>query len=94
MQFSTFDINIVKEYLRIDTDEEDNLTTLILMASKSFIKGYTGLTVEELDLLDDMPICILSLCAEMYDNRQYTVDKNNVNPVIKTILNMYSKNLL
>lgn len=94
MTFNTFTIELVKEYLRIDNEDDDNLLTLILNASKSYVRSYTGLSDDKLDELDDIPVVLLTLSAEMYDNRQFTVDKSNINPVAKTILNMHSVNLL
>jgi len=92
MKYSEITIAEVNEYLRVS--DEDNLINILLTASKSFVKGYTGLSVDQLDLNEDIPVVILCLCAEMYDNRQFTVSKKDVNPVIKTILDMYSINLL
>lgn len=94
MKYSELSINDVKEYLRIDDDSEDNTLNIIFMASKSFVKGYTGLSVDQLDQYEDITMVVLCLCAEMYDNRQFTVDKSNVNPAMKIILDLYSINLL
>lgn len=94
MTYSTLDIVMVKDYLRIDNEEDTPLLQLILSASKSFVKSYTGLNVESLNLIEDIPIVILALSAEMYDNRQFTVDKVDISPVIKIILDMHSINLL
>ena len=92
MKYSEITIQDINDYVRVSG--EDNLINILLTASKSFVKGYTGLSVEQLDLNEDIPVVILCLCAEMYDNRQYTVNKKDVNPVIKTILDLYSINLL
>jgi len=92
MKYSEITIAEVSEYIR--TSDEDNLINILLTASKVFVKSYTGLSIEQLDLYEDIPVVILCLCAEMYDNRQFTVSKKDVNPVIKTILDMYSINLL
>jgi N12 class adenine-specific DNA methylase len=92
MKYSEITIAEVSEYLRVS--DEDNLINILMTASKSFVKSYTGLSIEQLDLYEDIPVAILCLCAEMYDNRQFTVSKKDVNPVIKTILDMYCINLL
>lgn len=94
MTYKELDINTLKEYLRIDGEDEDNLITLILSASKSLVRNYTGLDEESLNQLEDIPTAILAISAEMYDNRQFTVDKSAINPVVKIILDMYSINLL
>lgn len=94
MIYSKMNIDVLKEYLRIDNEDEDNLLETILLASKAFVKSYTGLDEIALNKLEDIPMAILALSAEMYDNRQFTVDKSDVSPVIKIILDMYSVNLL
>ena len=92
MKYSDIKITDISNYLHVE--DEDNLITILLTASKGFVKGYTGLSIEQLDTYEDMTVVIFCLCAEMYDNRQFTVSKNNINPVIKIILDMYSINLL
>lgn len=85
----------VAEYLRLEDGEytESELDNL-LNVSKKFIKSYTGLTDEELDLHEDFYIVVMVLCQDMYDNRSMYVDKNNLNRVVETILGMHSVNLL
>ncbi|WP_321994824.1 head-tail connector protein [Clostridium butyricum] len=95
MKYSEITISEVQAYLRLDDSEEEEKTlNIILAASKSFVKNYTGLDDENLDKYEDLSIAILIICAELYDNRQFTVDKNTVNPTIKMILDMYCINLL
>jgi len=92
MKYSEITIAEINEYLHVEN--EDNLINTLLTASKAFVKGYTGLSIEQLDTYEDMTMVIFCLCAEMYDNRQFTVSKKDINPVIKIILDMYSINLL
>lgn len=92
MKVSEITVNDVAEYLRLE-DVESMLFDL-LDAAKKFIKSYTGLTDEELDLHEDFYIVAMILCQDMYDNRAYYVDKNNLNKVVETILGMHSVNLL
>lgn len=84
----------LKAYIRIDSNEDDNLLERILLSAKNFISDYTGLSVKELKEKESMYLAILVICSEMYDNRQYTVEKTNLNPIVKSILDMYSINLL
>jgi hypothetical protein len=39
-------------------------------------------------------MAVFILASELYDNRVYSVENTNVNPVIQAILNMHSVNLL
>ena len=94
MKISEIKISNIKEYLHVYHDEDDNLISAILIASKSFVRNYTGLSSESLDAKDDLSMAVFILSSELYDNRAYTVENTNVNPVIEAILNMHSVNLL
>lgn len=79
------------DYVRVDTTED---LTMFLSGAKAFIRSYTGMTDEEIDTHEDItPVCFV-LVADMYDNRQYTVQNDKVNKVVEITLNMYCKNLL
>lgn len=94
MKISDINIDTVKEYLRIDNDYENTLLNNLLNAGKSFVISYTGLDSTKLDDKEDVALAILVLINEMYSNREYTVDKDTLNPVVSSILNMYCVNLL
>lgn len=94
MKVSDISLETVKDYLKVENDIEDTLIDNILTASKSFIKNYTGLTDELIDTKEDISLAVLVLANEMYSNREYTVDKNTLNPIVVSILNMHSVNLL
>lgn len=84
----------LKNYAHVYHTEDDALFDAILIAGKSFIQAYTGLTPEALDLHEELTIALYVLACEMYDNRTYIVESDNVNRVIQTILDMHSINLL
>lgn len=94
MKVSEVKVEDVKEYLRVSDDNEYITIETILMAVKAYVKSYTGLTQEIIDSKEDITIAIYVLCAEMYENRLYTVENNKVNVVVKSILDMHSINLL
>ena len=94
MKISEITINEVKNYLHVYHTEDDPLITAILIAAKAYVKNYTGLAEDNLDISEDLSMAVFILSAELYDNRAYTMDSNNVNPVIQAILNMHSVNLL
>ena len=93
-KFSEVTIDDIKQYANIFHDEDDNLISLILEASKAFVLSYTGLTVDVADTISDLPICVLVIANEMYDNRVFIVDNDKVNEVVKNILSMHSINFL
>ena len=95
MKVSEVTVTNVAEYLRLEDGEytESELDNLLNVARK-FIKSYTGLSEDEIDTHEDFYIVVMVLCQDMYDNRSYYVDKNNLNKVVETILGMHSVNLL
>lgn len=94
MKISEITIADLKSYLHVYHSEDDKLLSAILLASKAFIKNYTGLSEESLDISEDLSMAVFILASDLYDNRAYTVESVNVNPVIQTILSMHSINLL
>lgn len=94
MKISEIKVEDLKSYLHVYHNEDDRLLSAILIAATSFVKSYTGLTPENLDLNEDLSMAVFIVGSELYDNRVYTVDKNNISPVIEAILNMHSVNLL
>ena len=76
------------------TEEDRQYLEILLPAAMDYVKGYTGLNEAAIDTHEDITIAVLVLISDMYDNRQMTVDKNNVNRVVDTILGMYCVNLL
>lgn len=99
MRISEITVADIKNYLHVYHTEDDKLIEAILNASKAFVKNYTGLGIDalgidQLDISEDLSLAVFILSAELYDNRVYTVENNNVNPAIQAILNMHSINLL
>ena len=94
MKISEVTITDLKEYANVDHDLDDKLFQMILMATKSYIKSYTGLNEEQIDSKEDLTIALMILCNEMYENRIYAVENDKVNKVVNSILDMHSINLL
>lgn len=96
MKISEVTVYDLMEYARETNNDPETLQlfSAILLACKSYIKGYTGLSNEQLDTKDDLTIVLMILSNELYDNRTLTVENDKVNPVVKTILDMHSINLL
>lgn len=93
MKVSEITVEDVANYARID-DFNDIEIKNILESAKAYVRSYTGLTDEEIDLHDDFYIAVMVLCQDMYDNRSMYVEKNNVNKVVDAILGMHCVNLL
>ncbi len=94
MKVSEINIDIIKNYLRIDGSDDDELLLHILNASIDFCKNYTGRTMQELEQYNDIPLAVLCICSDLYENREYTTSNININPAIAQILGSHSNNLL
>lgn len=92
MKISEVTLDIVKTYLRVDYDDEDTLINSILQSALSYILHYTGLTIEQVEQLEDITSAYLILIQDMFDNRSMYVNNANVNRTVSTILDMHSKN--
>jgi len=94
LKISEIETTLLKQYLRIDFSDDDVLLQIIMDSAKSYLIEYTGLENIVLDTKEDLTMAYLALVSDMYDNRSFTVEKDKVNKLIDTMLNMYSINLL
>lgn len=84
----------IHEILDNLTADEVTLLEAMQSAAVSYCTNYTGLQQTDLDNYEDITIAVLTLISDMWDERSMTVDKNNVNRVVDTILGMHCINLL
>lgn len=95
MKISDITLSFVKEYLKLEFDDDDLLLGLMMDGTKSHIKKYTGIKLDaDLDEAEDLTLVYLVLVSEMYEVRSYSVDKDKVNKLVDNILNANSFNLL
>lgn len=96
MKISELTAAMVKDFTGISDDDSDNIVENLLMpAAKAYIKGYTGLTEEQLDEHDDLATAYCVLVNDMFTNRDYTISSHRqLSPTVKTILSLYAVNHL
>lgn len=94
MKISEVTIAHLKDYANVYHNEDDELFSTILVACKAYIRGYTGLNDESLDLNEDIVIALMVLAMDMYDNRAFNIESAKANLVVQSILQMHSINLL
>ena len=94
MRMSELTEQEVLAFLRIEEAEGDIDPSVLLSAAKSYVRGYTGLSDEELDQHEDITVALLVLCSDMYENRLVTVESGNVNRVVDSLLGMHCNNLV
>lgn len=71
-------------------------------AAISYVESETGIygvneadeNGRKLDDYEDITIAVLVLISDMYDQRQFTVDKKDINRVVEGIINHYRFNLV
>jgi len=92
MKISEIALQTIKDSVGISDEYSDTLIGIYKDSALAFIKGYTGLTAEEIDTHDDLTIAFLCLIGDMFENRSMTVEKDKLNPTVSQILAMYAVN--
>lgn len=64
----------VKNYLRVDFEEDDADILLMMEAAQEYIKDAIGFYD---DTSARQKLLFLTLVSSMYENRQYTIDSSN-----------------
>lgn len=97
MKVSDVTLQNVLDFLRLDNPSQIETTevTAMMTAALEYIKGYTGLTEEEIDTHEDITIAYQVLIADFFDNRNAQTDKQTyVNRTVQSILSLHRVNLL
>lgn len=98
MKVSEITQDVILNHLREEESnlefEDINLINVMKKASIEFCKSQTNLSEEQLDQHEDITIAVLTLISDMWDNRSMTVQRNNTNMVVDTILGMHRMNLV
>lgn len=92
VKVTELDIYIVKEYLRIDFDEDDDLIVTMLAAAKGFIQSYLNKKFSDFpDVPDEFTIACLALVAHWYERREIQPEKSakELNYVFAGILDLH-----
>ena len=96
MKVSDITVNDIVDYCRIEEPSEDDLRFIsqAMEAAKAYIRSYTGLDNDRIDLHEDFIIVVYILVQDMYDNRSLYNEGKALNNTVETILGMHSVNLL
>ena len=71
VKITELDIDLVKDYLRIDHNDDDEFLTIVLVSARSYIQSYLNQKFEDFDEVpDEFTIACLAICAHWYENRQ------------------------
>lgn len=79
------ELTFIKNYLRIDTDYDDEYIMLLLDVAREYVIDAVG---ECDETKARVKLVMLNIIATLYENRRFTIDKNNekVAYTIKTML--------
>lgn len=94
MKTSELTLDVIKQYLRIDGNDDDILLNAFLSASIQYCTSYMGCTLEELEKYDDVTIVILALISDSYEVRQFTTSTVTTNPIMQGVLDLHCSNFL
>lgn len=98
MKVSEVSVQDLSEFARLDDPDEIELKELERMKDSAIalITSYTGLEEKNLDRHADITEALFVLVMDMFDNRNLLIDykTTNINPAVKTILDLHSVNLL
>lgn len=94
MKVSELTLDIIKQYLRIDGNNDDILLNMLLASSIQYCTSYMGCTKEDLDKYADVTIVVLALIADSYEVRQFTTSTITLNPVMQGVLDLHCSNFL
>lgn len=68
------ELSFVKNFLRVDFDDDDAYIQLLIETAEEYITNAVG----EFDTKNPlMRLLALTLISSLYDNRQYTVEKDS-----------------
>lgn len=94
MKVSELTLDTIKQYLRIDNNEDDILLDAFLSASIQYCTSYMGCTKEDLEKYEDVTVVILGLISDSYEVRQFTTSTITTNPIMQGVLDLHCGNFL
>ena len=75
----------IKEYLRVDSDEDDTLINLFTEYAKEEIEDSTGVKFNEEGNSETYNMAMLIVIADRYENRASTDTEFKVNNILSSI---------
>lgn len=81
MKFEDIDLDFVKEYLRVDYDDDDRMIEMMMVSAKSFMKNVLNLDLDVIKLeFGEIPsefnIPFLAIINHWYDRREVQSHRN------------------
>lgn len=74
----------IKNYLRVDFNDDDRLLNTIILAGKEYIKNAIGYIDME---KASFKVLLYTICADLYERRSYLIDKAiQTNKIINSLI--------
>ena len=71
------DIKIIKNYLRVDHDDDDEFIFLLMPAAKTFIENYLNRKLDDFDELpEEFNIAFLNIISHWYEKREMQPERS------------------
>lgn len=68
------ELSVIKEYLKIDFDDDDRLLEMLLGAARRYIRDAVGYKPDETD--ERVKLLLLVLISDWYEHREYMETSN------------------
>lgn len=103
MTYSSIAVSDLAVYLKIESEDLDDIQTAMLQAfldaGRAYIESYTGQSAEYLDGCADVSIALLCVAGDMYTRRDMVTSLKgtgaaSTNRTVQTILDKYVTNLI
>jgi uncharacterized phage protein (predicted DNA packaging) len=93
VRITDLDVAFVKEYLRVDHEEDDLLIRTFIESSKSYIQNYLGLRFEEFEVIpEEFSVAALAVIAHWYERRGIQAtkdDRGEMNHIFSALLDAH-----
>ena len=94
MRVSELTLPTIKQYLRIDGNDDDVMINMLLDFAITYCTSYMGCSKEDLEKYEDVTIVILALISDGYEVRQFTTSTVTLNPILQGVLDLHCGNFL
>lgn len=68
------ELSVIKEYLKVDFDDDDRLLEMLLGAARKYIHDAVGYNLDESD--ERVKLLLLVLISDWYEHREYMETSN------------------
>lgn len=94
MKVSELTLPVIKQYLRIDGNDDDVLLNMFKDSAITYCTSYMGCSKQDLEKYPDVSVVVLSLISDSYEIRQFTTSTITLNPVMQGVLDLHCGNFL